>query len=173
MIVANSLSVLYDTLLIGSYLARVHCHRVAYTYALDRRGTETSRTCRALAGCSTRPATVRVRSRVRCSCRSFRPRRARTRAVQATPYASTPDRVSWTASILLLVVPTVALAAAKLIHRSGFFTDSSEVINTEYGKRISHSYSSSFHHIVGFVIFFCRVSACDHIDGIPSRYLCH
>ena len=55
---------------------------------------------------------------------------------------------------LLLVVPSVALVTTKLIHRSGFFTDSSEVVSTRYGKRMSHTYSSPFHHIVAFVIFF-------------------
>ena len=65
-----------------------------------------------------------------------------------------PYEMILASTILLLVVPIVALATTKLIHRSGFFTDSSEVVNTGYGKRISHSYSSSFHHIVGFAIFF-------------------
>ena len=55
---------------------------------------------------------------------------------------------------LLLVVPSVVLVTTKLIHRSGFFTDSSEVVNTRYGKRMSHSYSSSLHRIVAFTIFF-------------------
>ena len=55
---------------------------------------------------------------------------------------------------LVVVAPSVALVTAQLIHRSGFFTDSSEVVDTRYGKRMSHSYSSPFHHIAAFIIFF-------------------
>jgi len=55
-----------------------------------------------------------------------------------------PYEMILASTILLLVVPSIALAMTKLIHRSGFFTDSSEVVNTGYGKRMSHSYSSFF-----------------------------
>ena len=55
---------------------------------------------------------------------------------------------------LVVVAPSVALVTAQLIHRSGFFTDSSEVVDTRYGKRMSHSYLSPFHHIAAFIIFF-------------------